>query len=777
MPGKTPARILEDIEARRLKLRNADLSQALLFLRYLSDRGAAPPGCGFADLAGLRGRPDIGAQVDRIVARIAAANDLTGVIDVVRFDDPGRLGRGQELVDRLSNLLTIFADPALDLGRNQAGGDDLLGDAHEYLLRHFASEAGKSKGQFYTPAEVSRIMAKVVGLDRARAGQTIHDPTCGSGSLLLKAYDEARRAGQDLALCGQEVDPTTAALARMNLMIHGCSKGQVRDGNTLSSPQFTTASGALQTFDYVVANPPFSMRAWANGLDPERDVHGRFVHGVPPRKNGDYAFLLHVLACLAPTGKAAVIVPHGVLFRGHAEAEIRRRIVDMKILRGIIGLPADLFFGTAIPACILVIDREHADTRTGMFIIDASRDSFIKDGTKNRLRDQDILRITDVFTRRLEVPRFSREVSYGEIADPRNAYSLSLPRYLDTAEPEELHDIDAHLHGGIPDRDLDALAPHWQAFPGLRADLFAPARPGYSELRVAPEAVRPTILAHPEFAVFKDWVTGRFAGWQDRSRARLRALAPGDRPAALIEALGHDIIKTFAGAPLVDAYVIYQRLMDRWAATIEDDVILVVAEGWRVATRPPAGAPGKKGRGAPRPGMIGPDAIVARYFAAEQAALDAMHAAATAATQAVQELLEEHEDGALEGRPSRAAVTKIIEEADADERPILSAYLAALSHESSTRVAVKTCEEALSARVAQKYEALTDDDIKNLVVEDRWLAALSVAVDEELERVSRAFARRIDELAARYAAPLGALDAEVAALAARVQGHLKGLRT
>src|SRR5260221_2054030 len=322
-------------------------------MKYVSDKAASqknylltvPAGGGFADMVALKGDKEIGDKINKIIARLAEANDLT-IIKEADFNDDSKLGKGKEMVDRLSNLVAIFEN--LDFGQNRAEGDDLLGDAYEYLMRHFATESGKSKGQFYTPAEVSRVMAQVVGVGSAKnANQTIHDPTCGSGSLLLKAHDEAKhRTGLDLALYGQEMDNATTALARMNIILHDCPTAEIWNDNVLATPHFKDAkTGQLKTFDFVVANPPFSFKAWTSGFDPANDLFHRFAFGAPPQKNGDLAFVLHILTCLKSTGKAAVNLPHGVLFRGNAEADIRREIVGRGYSKGIIGLAANLFYG------------------------------------------------------------------------------------------------------------------------------------------------------------------------------------------------------------------------------------------------------------------------------------------------------------------------------------------------------------------------------------------------------------------------------------------------
>jgi type I restriction enzyme M protein len=497
-----------------------DYVLVLLFVKYVSDKYAGqkdallnvPKGGRFADMVAIKGAKDIGDKMNKIIGKLAEANELKGVIDVADFNDADKLGRGKEMVDRLSNLVAIFDNPALDFRGNRAEGDDLLGDAYEFLMRHFATESGKSKGQFYTPAEVSRVMAQVVGVGSARSGrQTIHDPTCGSGSLLLKAHDEAKnRTGLDLALYGQEMDNATTALARMNMILHDCPTAEIWQDNVLPLPHFKEKNGSLKTFDFVVANPPFSFKAWSTGFHPEEDQFKRFEFGIPPRKNGDLAFLLHILTCLNSAGKAAVNLPHGVLFRGGAEGEIRREIVRRGYIKGVIGLPPNLFYGTGIPACIVVLDKENAHARKGIFMVDASR-GFIKDGNKNRLRAQDIHKIVDIFTRQVELPRYSRMVPLAEISDSKNDYNLNLPRYIDSTEPEDLQDIDAHLRGGIPDPDLDWLDRYWQVFPTVRTLLFEPAgRPGYSHLKAPATDIKTAIFSHKEFVAFNDSITALF---------------------------------------------------------------------------------------------------------------------------------------------------------------------------------------------------------------------------------------------------------------------------
>jgi type I restriction enzyme M protein len=784
-----------------------DYVLVLLFMKYVSDKAASqkgylldvPKGGSFADMVALKGDKEIGDKINKIIAKLAEANDLKGVIDVADFNDADKLGKGKEMVDRLSNLVSIFYTPALDFRSNRAEGDDLLGDAYEYLMRHFATESGKSKGQFYTPAEVSRIMAKVIGVGNAKsANQTIHDPTCGSGSLLLKAHDEAKsRTGLDLALYGQEMDNATSALARMNMILHDCPTAEIWKDNTLSSPHFKVLDGRLKTFDFVVANFPFSTKAWSNGFDPANDLYRRFAYGIPPKKNGDYAFLLHILTCLKSTGKGAVIHPHGVLFRGGAEATIRREIVKRGYIRGIIGLPANLFYGTGIPACILVLDKENAHARKGIFMIDASK-GFIKDGNKNRLRVQDIHRIVDTFTRHLEVPRYARMVPLSEISDPKNDFNLNLPRYIDSTAPEDLQNIDAHLRGGIPDRDVDALDPYWQVVPAVRPLLFQSAgRADFSRLRLPAGEIKAAIFGHAEFVVFKASVTALFEKWKKANAPRLKAIKSADHPKALIEILSEELLAIFGKARLIDPYDVYQHLMDYWATTMQDDVYLIAHAGWVDAAKPRLVVETKEQKSKEQPDftvgkqkfksdLIPATLLIARYFAAERVAVEALESEVSAMEQQFEELKEEHggEGGLLEevvdekgNIPKKAVAARLKEigrDAEgAEERKALENYAALLDKQADVKSRLKVAQDALETKVAAKYGKLTDPEIKTLVVDDKWLAQLAADVQSELDRVSQALTGRIRQLADRYAGPLPQLTKEVETLAVRVEEHLK----
>lgn len=778
-----------------------DYVLSLLFVKYVSDKYAGKPhalieipeGGSFQDLVALKGKKEIGDGINKVIAKLAEANDLKGVIDVADFNNPDKLGRGQEMQDRLSRLVAIFEDPSLDFSKNRAEGDDLLGDAYEYLMRHFATESGKSKGQFYTPAEVSRVMAKVIGINQAqRPDQTAYDPTGGSGSLVLKAADEAEHG---VTIYVQEMDNATAALAKMNMILHNNPTAEIWRGNTLADPHYKDEQGNLKTFDFVVANVPFSMKAWSTGFDPYHDLYNRFADGVPPAKNGDYAFLLHIIRSLKSTGKGAVILPHGVLFRGNAEAEIRRNIIKKGYIKGIIGLPPNLFYGTGIPACILVLDKENAATRQGIFMIDASK-GFMKDGNKNRLRHQDIHKIVDLFTKQLEVPNYSRLVSITEIAE-KNDYNLNLPRYIDSSTAEDAQDIAAHLQGGIPRRDIAALDAYWQAFPALKHVLYAPSdRPDYVTLQVEPAQIKTTIFHHPEFVAYTQQVQAIFHAWQERTATLLKAITVGTKPKTVIETIAEDLLASFANLALLDKYDIYQALMDYWTTTMQDDVYLLASDGWSAAgrLRPLLSDQEKRekadleiGKARFKADLIPPALIVARYYGDAQAALALLHADKEALVRQREALEEEHggDEGWLaEAKNEKEKVTKASLQArltvlqrdpaaDEAESALIQELLALIDREAAAATALKTAQSRLDQLVAAHYPKLREEEIKTVVVADKWLATLHTALQGELERVSQALAQRLKELADRYATPLPQIDSQVRDLEAKVNRHLE----
>lgn len=775
-----------------------DYILTLLFVKYVSDKQKSDPdslidipeGGSFDDLLSFKGDKEIGDRFNKAIAKLAEANGLQKVIDVADFNDEEKLGKGKAMQDRLSKLVTIFAD--LDFRGSRAGGDDLLGDAYEYLMRHFATQSGKSKGQFYTPAEVSRVLAQIVGINYAtRQDQTVYDPACGSGSLLLKAADEAPRG---MTVYGQEKDNATWALCKMNMILHGNEIAEIAKGDTITDPEFT--SGAqLRTFNYVVMNPPFSTKSWSNGLEND---YGRFEFGRPPEKNGDFAFLLHALKSLKSKGKAAIILPHGVLFRGNAEAATRKELLKRGYIKGVIGLPPNLFYGTGIPACIVVLDKENAQARTGVFMIDASK-GFEKDGAKNRLRSQDIHRIVDTFNNQIDVDRYSRMVPMSEIVDEKNDYNLNIPRYIDSSDPVDIQDLHAHLHGGIPNPDLDALDDFWEPFPELRDELFKPQRPGYSELAIDISDVQQAIHEAPGFQKLRSEAQGIVDDWFTSHRERLVAISENTVPNELIRDLSEDFLDRFEHLALLDAYDAYQQLMTYWHDVMHDDVFLLMNDGWVDAAKPRQTIEDKERKLSEDPDLelgtgrkktkykmdlIPPELIVARYFADEQARVDELNAELESASAAVAEYAEEHGgDEALlaeatndKGAYTKQLITAAIKGAKASgDREVLECAQGALdllNGEAAAKKAAKEAQASLDEQTLHKYDDLTETDVQALVVDDKWAATIARRIDGEVNSLTLALVARIEQLGERYAETVGELDAELKRLDAKVASHL-----
>ncbi|MGL5276093.1 type I restriction-modification system subunit M [Myroides sp.] len=776
-----------------------DYVLTMLFVKYISDKykndpyGAIsiPEGASFDDMVNLIGNTGIGDKINKeILNPIKEANKLNEFPD---FNDESKLGKGKDLVETVSNLVRIFNDSSLDFSGNTAEGDDILGDAYEYLMRHFATESGKSKGQFYTPAEVSRILAKVIGINPNNASNqtTAYDPTCGSGSLLLKVANES---GKDITLYGQEKETATANLARMNMILHNSPTAEIVADNTLSRPAYKETDGSLKRFDYVVANPPFSLKSWSNGVSIDSDEYNRFTLGVPPEKNGDYAFLLHIIASLKTTGKAAVVLPHGVLFRGNAEGEIRKNILKKGYIKGIIGLPANLFYGTGIPACIIVLDKEHAAHRKGIFMVDASK-GFVKDGNKNRLREQDIRKIIDVFTAESEILKYSRMVSIAEIADAKNDYNLNIPRYIDTQEAEDIQNIEAHLKGGIPEVDVLALSNYWKVFPTLKNDLFQQFRTDFLELKVPASELKATILNHSEFKTFDSGVQATFSTWLATQMQQWQSMEQGIQPKQVIDEASQSLLTAFADNALLDTYDIYQHLMSYWNETMQDDVYSVAMDGWKAGNeyqclvikgkkdkegkskgdKEIAGLAGIEGR------MLTPSLLISVYFTDLQTAIKEQEAVVETAQARMKEIEEEQnsEDGLFADleKVNATEVAKLSKDKtrawSREEMSVLKDYIAQADRIKKANAQIKTLNAELEKAVLAKYSVLTETEIKELVLVHKWQAYLENSLQQEQERISQNLTQRIKELAERYTITLATLDAELVEASEKVKSHLE----
>ncbi|MEJ8623189.1 type I restriction-modification system subunit M [Helicobacter pylori] len=779
----------------------------LLFLKYISDKARnnnfseieVPEGCFYEDILALEGDKEIGDKLNKIIAKIAERNDLKGVIDSVDFNDNTKLGEGKAMIDTLSNLVKIFAD--LSLGTHGALDDDLLGDAYEYLMRHFASESGKSKGQFYTPSEVSLLLSLLLGIDEnTRQDKSIYDPTCGSGSLLLKASSLAGKKG--LTIYGQEKDISTTALCKMNMILHNSATADIAKGgsSTLSNPLFTTENGMLKTFDYVVANPPFSLKNWTDGLsiDPKskqviNDRFNRFEDGTPPEKNGDFAFLLHIIKSLKNTGKGAVILPHGVLFRGNAEGVIRKNLLMKGYIKGVIGLAPNLFYGTSIPACVIVLDKENAHARKGVFMIDASKD-FKKDGNKNRLRDQDVQKMIDTFNASKEIPYYSKMVSLEEIS--ANDYNLNIPRYI-IAKQELEKDlfalINSHKASYLPKNEIEAYAPYFKVFKELKNTLFKKSdKEGYYALKTECENIKDYITQSLEYQTFHASVLSAF----DRLEllTTFNDLEPGFNPKTLIESVCQKVLYEFEKIEILDKYGVYQLFKDYYNEVLQDDWFLLSFNGFFSAKElrklTPLKDKNKKANYLEEPDfviqktyyksdLIPKHLIKQRFFEKETKELEELENALNEKEANFEEFIEEHsnEEGLFyELKINESVLKKELKNAtDSEDKKILKTALELLEAKNKVLKMKNKAHEELELKAFHQYKNLKLNEIKDLIIKDKWLKSLKNALENKILKRTNAFISALNGIISNYSNSLLELDKEVKESESKVLEHLKDL--
>ncbi|WP_305868089.1 type I restriction-modification system subunit M [Helicobacter pylori] len=777
----------------------------LLFLKYISDKAKnnnfsaieVPQGCFYEDILALEGDKEIGDKLNKIIAKIAERNDLKGVIDSVDFNDNTKLGEGKAMIDTLSNLVKIFAD--LSLGTHGALDDDLLGDAYEYLMRHFASESGKSKGQFYTPSEVSLLLSLLLGInENTRQDKSIYDPTCGSGSLLLKASSLAGKKG--LTIYGQEKDISTRALCKMNTILHNITDADIKGGSsTLSNPLFIE-NGMLKTFDYVVANPPFSLKNWTDGLsiDPKskqviNDRFNRFEDGTPPEKNGDFAFLLHIIKSLKDTGKGAVILPHGVLFRGNTEGSIRKNLLTKGYIKGVIGLAPNLFYGTSIPACVIILDKENAHARKGVFVIDASKD-FKKDDNKNRLRDQDVQKMIDTFNAYKEIPYYSKMVSLEEIS--ANDYNLNIPRYI-AAKQESEKDlfalINSHKASYLPKNEIKAYAPYFQVFKELKNTLFKKSdKEGYYALKTECENIKDLITQSQEYQTFHASVLSAF----DRLEllTTFNDLEPGFNPKTLIRKVCSKVLYEFEKVEILDKYGVYQLFKDYYNEVLQDDWFLISFNGFISAKElrklNPLKDKNKKANYLEEPDfviqktyyksdLIPKNLIKQRFFEQEAKELEELENALNEKEALLNEFIEEHsnEEGLFDGLKINESVLKkeLKNATDLEDKEILKTALEWLEAKNKALKMKNKAYEELELKAFHQYKNLEINEIKDLIIKDKWLNSLKNALENKIQKRINAFISALNEIISSYSNSLLELDKEVKESESKVLEHLKDL--
>lgn len=820
-----------------------DYVLVVLFLKYISDKAKTDPdtlievpeGCSFEDILKLKGKPNIGEKMNIILEQIAEKNDLQGIVTNADFADEHKLGKGKDLVETVTNLLQVFENENLNFSNNRAADDDLIGDAYEYLMRNFASQSGKSKGQFYTPAEVSRVMARIIGISKdERPMISIYDPACGSGSLLLRARAEAKHAA---SIDGQEKDLATIGMAKMSMIIHGVDDADLRHGDTLNSPLHTSKAGELTRFDYVVANPPFSLKGWMKTAQ-EVDAYGRWgnareVAPIPPRNYGDYAFLLHIIASLKSKGHAACILPHGVLFRGGAEADIRRYLLKRRLISGIIGLPANLFYGTSIAACIIILDKEHIQETNGIYMINA-KDGFMKDGPKNRLRERDIKRIEDAWEKHEDIPHYARMVSFEAIEN--NGYDLNISRYIAPADKEVIQDIPAHIKGGLPQRDIDdVLEQYWVACPSLKAELFSKRPDGYYDLKVAGNELSDTINTNITYRNHIDLYQHGLDDFFKSVRRELYQLGKGFNPKEAIVRWSRQLLHDTQAQNLVDPYDVYEMFLNYWAETMQDDCYMISRDGW---TAPYTFTKKKRSFENLLCDLL-PVNVILDEFLAKEAARHATLQAHIEQTQAEIERFEEEypqetEDGikaakatlsaatclpprtdensilkefltllAINGKKgkeqrqaymddhieyfkqfakcNKSAINKRLKEIEAyspldkNTQETLLKYVQLADKEAALKDELKDVAADILKKVVIKYNALDEEEIKRLVIENKWQKAIILRADDELRRANRKLVAEIELLTERYDCPLPEIDCRLNDLRGKVAAHLTAM--
>ena len=770
----------------------------ILFVKYLSDKSkrgetrlVVPEGCSFEDFVELKQSSTIGEDINKKLEAIREANiKVIGSIELPNFNHPTQFGEAKEKIKTLSNLIGVFQRDELDFSKNRANNDDILGDAYEYLMKNFAAESGKSKGQFYTPAEVSRVIAQILNLKEfQRASNTIYDPTCGSGSLLLRAQNYT--ANGNVSLYGQEMDNQTVTLAKLNMLLHGIQNPHIEQGDTINNPKFTNAGG-LETFDICIANPPFSQKSWLGDAGIE-DVYHRWSEDLcPPAKNGDYAFLLHLISSMKEdTGRGACILPHGVLFRGNAEAVIRQSLIEKQcLIEGIIGLPQNVFYGTGIPACILVINKKDASNRKGIFMIDA-KEGFKKDGNKNRLREQDIRKIVDTWKARKDIPHYSRFVPLSEIVE--NEYNLNIPRYIAAVDKEVKQNISAHLNGGVPAYDIEEqMENYWNTLPSLKAELFKTSKFDSSRYDLIPskDDIRNVIQSNKDFKIQGEVFNKSRDTWFSEVRNTLESFKQNSNPKPLGEYLGDSILSVFSNnTALVDAYGVYDILMNYWNDCMQDDCYIINADGWKAEyvnlKKKPASVDDIECD------LLPVSIIVNEFFVSEKLAITKKESevsskeiekeSAEEAILAVDDfddvaysISEEDEEKILK---SDSELKKLLRESSVtdENKTLIKDFLNKKEELKNLKAELKELNLKLLDAVKEKYEGLSEDETKTLVIEKKWFASLSENMTTELQNVVQKIVYEVTDLQERYECTLDELEANCKTLTEKVAGYLKEL--
>ncbi|MGL4214059.1 MAG: type I restriction-modification system subunit M [Morganella morganii] len=686
----------------------------------------------------------------------------------------------------ISDLLHLIK--SIPMNSNQ--GYDVLGYIYEYLIEKFAANAGKKAGEFYTPHEVSVLMSNIIAHElKHKDTIVIYDPTSGSGSLLInigEAVGKYAKNKDSITYYAQELKANTYNLTRMNLIMRGIKASNIktRNGDTLEDdwPYFdeNDPQGSYYALyvDAVVSNPPYSQN-WDPSFKDSDPRYSRF--GLAPKTKADFAFLLHDLYHLKPDGIMAIVLPHGVLFRGGEEGEIRKQLIEQNHIDTIIGLPANIFFGTGIPTVILILRQKRKNT--DVLVVDASK-HFMKEGKNNKLQTSDIKRITDVVISRESIDKFSQCVSKQTIID--NGYNLNIPRYVDSSEAAESWDLHATMCGGIPDSEIAALHDYWQVFPQLHNTLFTPKSAAYSELAIAKQDVRDCISGDPQVLDFISAYNRAFEGFDDYLNTELvqncQSVKRNQQEAILTDGL----FTRLASVSLIDKYQAYQFLSDQWQV-ISADLEMIQTEGFAATRQVDPDMVIKKKDGKDIEVQDGWKGHILPFELVQQTHLsDDLHALAAKETRlaeiagALDEILEslteeekeqdtvkESKDGFANAEVSKAAKGFLKEQKSAKSAFAEESYEAKIirageliDEEKALKKAVKDAAAALHSKTKATIEGFTDEQVEKLL-HLKWITPLSTKLAAMPNAVIDQLTSRVQALADKYAVTYSQVAGEI----------------
>ncbi|HFI0107793.1 TPA: type I restriction-modification system subunit M [Streptococcus suis] len=737
------------------------------------------------------------SQFERSIAVANGSDDFQGLFASSTLDLTDT-ALGSNLNERSKNiqaLIRLFED--LDMVALQSG--DVLGDAYEYLIGQFAMESGKKAGEFYTPHQVSEVMAQIVATNSSIS--SIYDPTVGSGSLLLtvkKHLSEDRQ--RSLNYYGQEKNTATYNLTRMNLLLHGVrpEKMSIKNGDTLSQdwPEDPERPNEGVQFDAVVMNPPYSVKNWnRSGLKPS-DPRFEIAGVLPPDSKGDFAFLLHGLYHLGTHGTMAIVLPHGVLFRGAAEGEIRKRLIEKNQIDAVIGLPSNLFTNTGIPVCIIIL-KKNRELNEPVLFIDASR-NFIKAGKQNALQEKDIAKIVDVYTNRSEEEGYSHLASRQELI--QNDYNMNIPRYVTALDEEIPHDVDAHLYGGIPKRNIQSLRVLNQTVKEVLEQAFSEDRPGYLTLNQTIEEFSGAVLSSPVVREEYAQVQSTIAAFIEEYWTKLHRLQTDTNTRQLKEAMLADIKERLSQFDQVDIYEGYQIIAEIWTKTLTHDAELIEQLGFYEAGRTREPNMVSKGKNKEKVqdgwnGVIIPNSLIAsECYGEELAHIESLKNRISEIDSEVSELVEnakvedseeynalfdvlkKNDDGeaqdSFEGKLVKAALKEATK--GSAEFGLLKQVDDLAKEKSTVAKEIKTKEQELKDLVSNRIQVLTDEEVDQLLYK-KWFGQVTDKALELVELPLKAEIAIIEELHNRYAETLDDMDAEIALLETELENLMKEL--